>query len=447
VLDPGDDVLVFSDKCCSFPDTGDVQLDWSRWFRKAVSKSADQVWGAERWLREHPDLIFLDRACSKPLPLPIPPASKMRVHRIVVAHNVAARCAKFFPGSSRTLMFDSSINGKDHYANPERVRPFYVGWLDAAQSFVHVLDDDSLEILLHMRDTVTDFVDYLRWKEELVCEGRRRGVEIVYCGEEDLLTNYLLTFDNGRHGFTLPADVNVFSLDEGDWQRFRSSPKRTAQVAADAVSYFWDELIEKFNKNILGGTSVGDSSPLVADRERIMRFFAREPRLSRRFLANALLSLVRNTPQSHRATRVVLPHRAGDPYYCFLVMPTFPKMPREEYREARGRLLQALCYVTKIKFPDAIDIVGLATEVGIDAEPRSEDAAYLDTRNWDEESDTYARKLQLDLGLLTNTSTNVRKVEEFPVPETTKVSATGPNPRNKPCPCGSGKKFKKCHGK
>jgi hypothetical protein len=50
----GDDILIFSDKSCAFPDTGNLQLDWSRWFRKAVIKSAEQIWGAERWLSEPP---------------------------------------------------------------------------------------------------------------------------------------------------------------------------------------------------------------------------------------------------------------------------------------------------------------------------------------------------------------------------------------------------------
>ena len=93
----GDDVLIFSDKSCSFPETGDTHLDWSRWFRRAVMKSAEQVWGAERWLRDDPNRTFLDRACTQPFPLEIPPAHRTRVHRIVVAHNVADRCAAFFP--------------------------------------------------------------------------------------------------------------------------------------------------------------------------------------------------------------------------------------------------------------------------------------------------------------------------------------------------------------
>jgi hypothetical protein len=165
----GEDILIFSDKSCAFPDTGNDQLDWSRWFRRAIMKSAEQAWGAERWLREHPDRVFLDRACTQPIPLEIPPTNRMRVHRIVVAHNVADRCAAYFGGSSSgTLVFNSDLRGNAHYADPGRCRPFEVGWLDTDRSFVHVLDDASLDILLGTRDTITDFCVYLRWKEDLL---------------------------------------------------------------------------------------------------------------------------------------------------------------------------------------------------------------------------------------------------------------------------------------
>ncbi len=69
----GNDVLVFSDKSCAFPLTGDSMLDWSRWFRRSVAHSAHQVDQAERWLRTYPDQVFLDTRCAEPLPIRLPP--------------------------------------------------------------------------------------------------------------------------------------------------------------------------------------------------------------------------------------------------------------------------------------------------------------------------------------------------------------------------------------
>jgi uncharacterized protein YecA (UPF0149 family) len=95
-------------------------------------------------------------------------------------------------------------------------------------------------------------------------------------------------------------------------------------------------------------------------------------------------------------------------------------------------------------FPGALDIVGLATEIGAAGNVRSEDAFYMDARPWGEEEATQARQWQKDLKLLTNVTKFEGKVSEFP--ERPSAIVPGPNPRNKPCPCGSGKKYKKCHG-
>src|SRR5688500_8704651 len=40
----GNHLIIFSDKDCTFPD-GRVEVAWSRWFRRAIAKSADQLWG------------------------------------------------------------------------------------------------------------------------------------------------------------------------------------------------------------------------------------------------------------------------------------------------------------------------------------------------------------------------------------------------------------------
>lgn len=71
------EILIFSDKNCEFPDSGDLQLDWNRWLRKAVFDSAKQAWGAARWLRTHPERLFLDRSCTMPFPLKLPDQIKL----------------------------------------------------------------------------------------------------------------------------------------------------------------------------------------------------------------------------------------------------------------------------------------------------------------------------------------------------------------------------------
>jgi hypothetical protein len=409
------DVLIFSDKSCAFPDTGNPELDWSRWFRKAIIDAAKQGWGAERWLRQFPERIFIDRGCTQRFPLELPPAHLMRVHQIVVAHNVTKRCAEYFGGgSSGSLVFNSDIRGRDHY-DPKTCLPFRVGWLDEGKGFVHVLDDTSLSILLNTRDTITDFLDYLRSKEELLYSFKERGVRFSYDGEEELLANYLQTMKGDRHGFLLPEGYDAVWLQEGDWVRFQASPQRAAQLAADQISYAWDGLIEKFNANILGGTSHYTTNPRIADREKLLRFFAREPRVRRRLLADALIGLIEEAGPMQRATRIVLPSWPGDPHYCFLLLPRLATQGYEKYREVRRELLMMLCSITKLICPGALDIVGLATETGIDTEQRTEDALNLDARYWTEEMQHQAMAAQKRTGFLTKLTKFEDTISEFPI--------------------------------
>jgi hypothetical protein len=58
------DVVIFSDKSIGWPNSDDLALSWSRWYRRAVVKSVEQIRGAERWLRQYPDRIFIDPGCT-----------------------------------------------------------------------------------------------------------------------------------------------------------------------------------------------------------------------------------------------------------------------------------------------------------------------------------------------------------------------------------------------
>ena len=179
-------------------------------------------------------------------------------------------------------------------------------------------------------------------------------------------------------------------ISEGLWEDFLRSEQRRAQVAADRSSYSWDALIETFNRHILGGTSQFASPVDISERERIMRFLAREPRLRRRMLSDLLNGLIEKTKPQQRATRVVLPSSPGDPYFIFLLVPKLGRMPDEDYRSARQHMLEACCMITKLVFPDAEDIVGIATETGASLAARSEDALYLDARRWTTELEVQA---------------------------------------------------------
>ena len=445
-------VIIFSDKHCAFPDSGDLTKDWSRWFQRAVVKSAAQVWGAERWISSHPDRLFIDRACEQKFPIDLPDPEKAVFHRVVVAHDSADRCRQEFGGGSGSLMLSTVITGTAHYeANPQGIAPFTVGDLDPDRGYVHVMDDTTLDIIMSTLDTITDLVEYLTRKEAFMRSGRA----VMAAGEEDLLAFYLSDIDeNEQHAFIVPPDVNAVFIDEGRWEDFKRSPQRRAQLEANEVSYVWDALVEQFNEHIIDGTQYYTSHVGVDSSERSVRLLAREGRTRRRMLAMALLGVVdQELPEGGKASRVFLPSRPGDPYYVFLLLWRPKDVSYDEFREVRRKLLEAYCMVLKTIYPDAEDIVGIATEDRTTT-TRSEDVLYLDAREWNEELQSEALELQQRLNILRETTKTFReRVLEYPEVQPQPrngryrtIRNMKGRDRNSHCPCGSGKKFKKCCG-
>ncbi|MDG2571004.1 hypothetical protein P7L87_25965, partial [Vibrio parahaemolyticus] len=117
-----DDVLIFSDKSCGYPGTGDPTLDWQGWFRRAIADSAHQIHLAEQWLRNQPDRIFLDPKCTERLPLWPPDPQRLRIHRICVATGAAERCRAATGRGS--LAIDVSVVGD--------AAPFTIGRVTAS---------------------------------------------------------------------------------------------------------------------------------------------------------------------------------------------------------------------------------------------------------------------------------------------------------------------------
>ena len=445
-----DHVIIFSDKDCAFPDTGDIKVDWGRWFRRAVEQSAKQVWGAERWIKSHPDRLFLDRACTQAFPINLPDPAEARFHRIVVAHDETMRSHRDLGGSG-SLVLMPGIIGPEHYnGRGQGIKPFAVGQIDPAKGFVHVFDDTSLGIVMRTLDTVTDFVAYLTKKEQFILGGRLA----LAAGEEDLLAFYLEGYnDADEHDFIIPPQAKAVVVQEGTWRNFAARPQRLAQLDADRVSYAWDRLIETFNRHVFAGTQYQASHPGFREQERLMRMLAQESRFRRRLLAGALLEFMRNSPPHLRGTRVIKPYRQGDPYYVFLLVPYHHDKPYDVNRRVRMNYLEAVCMVTKLMYPDAQDIVGIATEAGEPEDGRSEDALYYDARAWSEEDRAEAERMQKEWNLLTNLKMYARSVKEYPDAELPTPFTSGPTrkqyadyPRKQPCPCGSGKKYKRCCG-
>jgi hypothetical protein len=427
-------VVIFSDKHIQF-DSGSVEVAWSRWFRKAVLKSAQQVWGAERWIRQFPNRLFLDRACTVPFPIDLPDPSNAIFHRIVVAHDASRVCRERFGGSG-SLMLDTHLVGDEHLK-----KPFVVGRIDAGKGYVHVLDDTSLNIVMTHLDTVSDFVAYLTKKEQLLTN----GVHVLATGEEELLAEYVGNLNGeGEHDFVFPKDTDGLFFPEGQWIKFLKSEERKAQIEANRISYSWDLLVEQFLHHLMSGTQYEADHPGISEQEKSFRWLARENRTRRRMLASAIHGLLGKTPPNYRASRLLKPSRPGDPYFLFLLLPRCPGVEEKDYRRVRGELLRDYCQVVKLHYPDAQHIIGIATEPLDDNDRRSEDFVHLDATEWNEGLNEQALTVKRELGIFEDTHTFAGREQEYPVEAGAFKRAS--ISRNSPCICGSGKRYKRCCG-
>ena len=311
----GEHILIFSDKDCAYPTMHVPESNWRRWFRRAVKKSAQQLWGAERWIPKYPNRVFLDRDCTEHFPFEID-AANAHIHLIMVAHGASNACKEFFGGGSGSMMLESPVIGLDAHT-----RPFVIGDLEPTKTFIHVLDDTTLDIVMAALDTISDFVSYLSKKEELF----RSDKDIFVTGEEDLLPFYMTKMKGEEHDFDFPDEYSGVFIPEGHWQEFCENPQRKAQIEEDKISYSWDELIEAFNTHALEGSQYWVDQGGIRSSEKVMRFLASTTRFERRVLSKQFLGLIAKTKVDLCGRRVHIPTREGLPFYVFIA---FPKKPR-----------------------------------------------------------------------------------------------------------------------
>ena len=238
----GNDVIIFSDKSCEYKNTNRLQVDWNRWYNKAIGKSCEQIFGAERWIRLFSDRIFLDASCNVPFPITLPPSDSIRIHRIAVALGAKDACRSFYgsgsgsgSGSLRLNTDLSPIMADD--SEGERLKAFTVGHFDRTKGYVHVFDDVTLDIVLGELDTISDFCIYLRKKEQLI-----QSATVSSSGEEDILAFYLTTMDaDGQHGFGLGEHQYTSITIEDKWNHIKINKIYMHKKKLDQGSYIWDD--------------------------------------------------------------------------------------------------------------------------------------------------------------------------------------------------------------
>jgi len=356
----GNHVLMFSDKHCEFTEHSDPQVAWYRWYRRAIEKSAKQLAGAESWLRRFPDRIFLDPQCTHPLPLPLLAGDQVTVHLIAVAKGASANARAYWnqwgKGSSGSLFLDTEIQGKAHAEHP-----FKVGWPLTTKRMVHVLDEETLDVVLGELDTVADFVAYLSEKER---HFTRTDVDYVVPGEEDLLAWYLAHFDptTKESRLPVPPEGGLVVLREGDWKRLRASRPYSRYKNAKRPSYLWDDLIEYQTSHMLAGSAYGiDGSQSIEEMEIVLRAMAEESRRSRIHLG-AALDRARKARNNMRYTIALTSGISNKRAYVVLSLPNTGWNNYDAYRNSRQYQLATYAEGLKLHAPHVQEIIGIGFE-------------------------------------------------------------------------------------
>jgi hypothetical protein len=413
----GNDVLLFSDKDCAFRGDIDVSVAWPRWYRSAIDKSARQLAGAEKFLKNYPKRVYLDKGCQAPLPIELPSTDVARYYLIAVTRGSHFPARQFFGGgSSGSVMLLTDLVGK---ADHEKT-PFQVGFPLESRRFVHVLDEMTVDLLLEELDTVPDLVTYLRKKEEFL---QRPNTVFSVPGEEELLARYMSTMRDEEHAFPhVPDDVQCVALPEGDWQVYRNSPQWMAKQKANEISYMWDALIEHQSGFIRSGKAITvpwHPSTEPVHHERIVRALAAQPRLARRSLSADLHIAMQRSDPGRMFARIKMTGRPPSEAFVFLTIPRTEGEDYENtYRPRRMHALTVYCYAVKDTMPTLKEAIGVASEPFSEG-TASQDFVHVDLTEVSDAELKEWRKQADDLDIL-RAKTEMKlfrdKEPEFPVP-------------------------------
>jgi hypothetical protein len=360
----GNDVIVFSDKHCTFSNAHAVEVSWPRWFKSAIEKSARQLAGAQSFIEQHPNRVFLDSACEHPLPVPLPSRAHMRLHLVAVTRGGVPAGEQYWGnGSSGSLVINTQLHAEDH-----KRHPFMVGWPLKKRLFIHVIDELTLDVLLGELDTAPDLIEYLRKKEAYLC---KPGVDFIISGEEDLLASYLLNHNgDASTGFSFPVvpdGKQLVGFEEGGWSRFRASDAYAKWKELIANSYLWDQLIEHQTSHIQKSTAqvlsrFENASSDVHAHEEVLRAMAQEGRIGRKVLSEALKDVMtRSFAEDRFSKTMVLPSRPGRAY-VLMVLRRDRAASEEEYRAIRRSSLVGYCRAARLRVSGIHEVVGIATE-------------------------------------------------------------------------------------
>ncbi len=426
-------LILFSDKGeVVYQDNKPIDVAWKRWYRAAISESAKQLHGAESFLRNHPSRIYLDRHCRQKFPFDLSRAD-LEIHLICVTRNIGAAAKRYFdsimPGSAGTLAYVYPLDSKEILD-----RPFTINDINPKKTYVHVLDETGIDLLLGELATPSDFIHYLKAKEHAI----RKLNLISTGGEEDLLAYYLENRqENGYGSIPNPREgLGPFSIHEWYWREFRKTVPYYLHYGECKDGEGWASILRNFSDSIVNAT-VGEGHHLtLVEHSDAIKTLASENVASRARLAKELFDKYNSVPEFVRSARLVPSFSNPKRLYIFLFFPWDDDYSSyEDYRKERLECMVLYAHVAAYKYqkPTEIVVFGSVTK---GRTPGSETILVIDTSMpLDAEERTTAQYIMRHHEIL-NDTTEIRS---------SNLEGKSPS-RNEKCPCGSEKKYKKCCG-
>lgn len=384
----GRDIIIFSEKNIGWPPSTEVKTAWRRWAKRALLDATRQAKGAERWITQFPDRIFLDRRCAERFPIALPEQGEAVIHLVVVGRGAGEACKRHFGDEMGSLRVRPEIIGEQHWARESE--PFAVGDLNPSGSYVHVMDDTTLDIVLGELDTVLDFTEYLTKKAAFL----RSGGLVSAAGEQDLLAHYAVRMnEDDEHDFVESRTLRGTRLhvEPGLYRNFERDPRYLARKKADEPSYVWDRLIESFTNHMIAGTSVilDDHDYDLKMHELGVRYMALQRRVMRRGLGGAVAEALRlgATEEMFRRAMIVPPDQPEcETGFFVLTMKRLDWMKLkggyEDYRRARANSALIFAKGLLARCPHLERVIGVACEPAIKGQGGSEELIYVEQAQW-----------------------------------------------------------------
>lgn len=354
ICDP--DIIIFSVKEINIKESGNFEVDAERWERNAIDESVRQIYGAERILRQKEEILLKDKLTK----IKLPNKEIRNVYRVAIAFG--------------------------------RGEKFSMKTGDFGKGFVHCLDERSVQIILQELDTVTDFIDFLKAKEEFA----KRGIRQIAFSSEDYLAMYL------HNGFDIPKDVDLIQIDGDYWSSYSKSEEYKEEKELNKISYLWDNLIQTLYYDFKDNTLINE-----VDRDELemaLRYMNRENRFGRRQMSQSLIEVIgdEKTKPSIKARIVYSTLEGSNIIYVFMTRP-------HNDREFGVKELQMRCLVARSLFKDRNIVIGIGIDPYNKGKGFSKDLLYMDLTNWTEDQNQQAEQIKEELGYFKSPKTHTLK--------------------------------------